>query len=65
MDNEVASTAFDLNNYECFLNRYKAFIENHYKPQAQEDRIFMGMVRWGAAKKKLRDGKIKVYIKCR
>jgi hypothetical protein len=52
MDNESASTAFDLNNYECFLNRYKAFIENHYKPQAQEDRIFMGMVRWGAAKKK-------------
>jgi len=51
MDNESASTAFDLNNYECFLNRYKAFIENHYKPQAQEDRIFMGMVRWGAAKK--------------
>jgi hypothetical protein len=45
MDNESASTAFDHNYYECFLNRYKAFIGNHYRPQAQEDRIFMGTVR--------------------
>ena len=65
MESESASTPFDHNYYECFLNRYKAFIENHYKPQAREGRIFMGMVSQGVAKKKLENGKIKAYIKCR
>ena len=51
MESESASTAFDHNYYECFLNRYKAFIENHYKPQAREDRIAMGMVSQGVEKK--------------
>lgn len=51
MESESASTPFDHNYYECFLNRYKAFIENHYKPQAREDRIVMGMVSQDVAKK--------------
>jgi hypothetical protein len=39
MKDESASTGFDHNYYECFLNRYKAFIENHYSPQLLADRV--------------------------